>query len=429
MSEAVYPLMFWGALPVLAAHARNWNLLALCLASGLLAFSLSAEFFGQMNTLQSAAQMAFFLLTAAVPLVFMKALRDVRRESFVRLSRLKNERDQRRAELDAVNAEAESLGKTLERLENRFSLIHALATKIDAADILATLGSTWKAVPGVRSCLLMRCSSQGEWEAVYPAGTAAGERLAHAFKAHPEITQSNQIRSFSPGDKNPLFKELASSEQLPFLLVPMAWEKDALAVARVEVEPSRLNDCAEELGTGRRLVSLSLRKAALFDLMKERSRTDPLTGVFLRRVLLERLREALQKVRRYKTRFFLALLDVDFFKRINDERGHLAGDNVLSHLASVARELATPEVILARYGGDEMALLLEMTDRQEAEAWLEKLRATVEQRVDGPRYTVSVGLASCDTADMTPEALIDRADQALYEAKRTGRNRVVVREN
>jgi diguanylate cyclase (GGDEF)-like protein len=122
------------------------------------------------------------------------------------------------------------------------------------------------------------------------------------------------------------------------------------------------------------------------------------------------------------------MLDIDFFKRINDCYGHQAGDLALRAFASLCRTLVRTQDTMARVGGEEFALLLPETGRAEAEAMAERLRAAVEGlRLEGvdSTMTVSVGVSEVLAEETEIYPALSRADQALYAAKRAGRNRVV----
>jgi diguanylate cyclase (GGDEF)-like protein len=162
---------------------------------------------------------------------------------------------------------------------------------------------------------------------------------------------------------------------------------------------------------------------------------DPLTGLHNRRSLDARLLEAHALDRRYGRQngrmHGLLLVDADHFKRINDTHGHPTGDAVLRQLAELLQACVRVTDVVARFGGEEFAVLLpELASSLEAVMAAEKIRTTVEAATfpDVGKLTVSVGvsLAQPDDADVRP--LIDRADAALYEAKRGGRNAVVLKE-
>ena len=161
------------------------------------------------------------------------------------------------------------------------------------------------------------------------------------------------------------------------------------------------------------------------------STTDALTGLSNRRAFMDRIAQEHERVRRYGGVISVLLIDVDHFKRINDTFGHLTGDVVLKELADILSDvLRTPDVV-CRYGGEEFAAFLPETSMGGAFTTAERLRTAVEQHQfcsGNPSIdvTVSIGLTQTDERDKRYEKALNRADQALYQAKETGRNRVVV---
>ena len=123
-------------------------------------------------------------------------------------------------------------------------------------------------------------------------------------------------------------------------------------------------------------------------------------------------------LKRYGTPFSLAIIDVDHFKNLNDEQGHQHGDQMLRDLTGLLTDTLRTVDILARYGGDELVVVMPQTDIAGATTLGERLRVKVEQ---GMPFTVSVGVASANDTD-TPESLFKRTDAALYRAKSGGRN-------
>ncbi len=161
--------------------------------------------------------------------------------------------------------------------------------------------------------------------------------------------------------------------------------------------------------------------------------TDVLTGVFNRRVLLERLELELRRFRRYGSRLCVLLLDVDHFKRVNDSHGHLAGDAVLVALGQILRTRVRATDMAGRYGGEEFCVLLPETDLEAGRELAERLRQRVAAEAFAAggaafRVTCSVGVAEFDTARQKVTDLLQAADEALYRAKQEGRDRVCAAE-
>ncbi len=157
---------------------------------------------------------------------------------------------------------------------------------------------------------------------------------------------------------------------------------------------------------------------------------DGLTKVANKRYLLEFVDREVARALRYGSPLSLAMIDIDLFKKINDAHGHLAGDVVLEQVATVMNALVRREQLLARYGGEEFAIVMPEIDEPELHIFCEKLRAAVESEVFEHKQerlpvTISIGAASF-APSMSREELVQRADEALYRAKRGGRNVVVI---
>ena len=156
---------------------------------------------------------------------------------------------------------------------------------------------------------------------------------------------------------------------------------------------------------------------------------DGLTRLFNKRYLMDRLDSELKFAQRHETSLSLLMLDIDHFKKVNDTHGHLAGDAVLASLAAVLTRAVRNEDVVARFGGEEFAIILRAIGIEPALQMGERLRRSVELSVahcaaGDLKTTVSVGVAGFpSTPAQTPEQLVEAADQALYRAKREGRNR------
>ena len=173
-----------------------------------------------------------------------------------------------------------------------------------------------------------------------------------------------------------------------------------------------------------------LREQAV--LLRELAVVDDLTGLYNRRFFDSRLGYELDRYHRYHCPLALVLFDVDHFKRVNDTYGHPVGDDVLRHLSKLGLSIIRRVDLLARFGGEEFALLLPNTSAAGAMEAAERVRQTIESRPPPIaehtiRVTISAGVASTEQATLgDSESLVRAADQALYRAKRQGRNRVVL---
>jgi len=202
-----------------------------------------------------------------------------------------------------------------------------------------------------------------------------------------------------------------------------------LARLRLWCDPRRLDAKAVEL-LDQLLPQMSLSVQRC--LLDREAREDPLTGLAMRRVLEKRLHEVHARCCEEGGAMAVVLCDLDFFKRINDTYGHPAGDAALVAVAGVLKEVRRASDLCCRYGGEEFVLLLDKTDGEAALVLAERLRRQVEEmpfEVDGQRVplTLSAGVASFpDLYVRSAAELILFADEALYEAKRLGRNRCLL---
>jgi diguanylate cyclase (GGDEF)-like protein len=157
----------------------------------------------------------------------------------------------------------------------------------------------------------------------------------------------------------------------------------------------------------------------------DHSLRDGLTRLFNHTACFHKIKIELSRFERYGTLVSLMMIDIDDFKKINDTYGHIEGDGVLSILGRVIVHEIRDTDICCRYGGEEFTVIMPSTGIRDAAALAERLREKVEQSMPlGKRVTVSIGVTSCDTAISSAQMLVNRADAALYLAKRNGKNRV-----
>ncbi|MBI2218367.1 MAG: sensor domain-containing diguanylate cyclase [Candidatus Rokubacteria bacterium] len=159
--------------------------------------------------------------------------------------------------------------------------------------------------------------------------------------------------------------------------------------------------------------------------LEELSFKDPLTDVYNRRYFKLRLEEEARRHLRFEQPLSLVTLDLDYFKDVNDEHGHTAGDQVLREVAQLLVNQSRSFTIVTRYGGDEFAILLANTPRAGAVTYAQRMCGVLERYpFHYGRITASVGVATLPEDGQSPDDLVEAADRALYEAKRRGRNAV-----
>ena len=178
-------------------------------------------------------------------------------------------------------------------------------------------------------------------------------------------------------------------------------------------------------------MALTATLAGVGDQHRERSLRDDLTGCFNRRAFKRLFDREAERSAGLGLPMSLVFFDIDHFKSLNDRHGHSTGDTVLTNVARQATDMLSAQELLFRWGGEEFLVLLSHTGREEARSFAERLRARIEEKVgvegdpSGARITISLGVASAAPPDFDEISLIRNADSALYQAKASGRNRVV----
>jgi len=236
-----------------------------------------------------------------------------------------------------------------------------------------------------------------------------------------------QIRGTLKQDAQRTVKYSLSGAEVKGLEAAPGPEGDIYFDARIQPLPLTIRGERAVIWTARNITA----QYELEMKLQKLSETDSLTGIFNRLKFLEQLDKYFGKFKRYGRPMALVTFDIDHFKRFNDNFGHSVGDHVLcqlvGHCAAKLREVDS----LYRIGGEEFAILLPETKAKEASWQGERLRKVSEQMGALPegsaeKVTISVGVSEFTTTDVSIENVMKRADAALYDAKRKGRNRVIV---
>ena len=223
-----------------------------------------------------------------------------------------------------------------------------------------------------------------------------------------------------------------------FFSVPILREEGVTGVLTVLNKQDQKKFSAQEITILSTLVvhaGVAFDNANFLKNMEQRAITDSLTGLYNHREFQKRLRDEAIRASRYGKEFSLLMLDIDFFKVFNDTHGHPVGDSILMEIAGVLEECIREVDIASRYGGEEFTLILPETYGEQAEAVAERIRKGVSEKsfmtpTGYPAHlSVSIGIASFPRDTNDPDDLIRKADQALYFAKRDGRNRTCIYHN
>jgi len=221
------------------------------------------------------------------------------------------------------------------------------------------------------------------------------------------------------------------------LCLPMSVQGDVHGILHLQFDslpdddPLTIENRENYLRTITEHIALAMSNARLRENLRQQASRDPLTGLINRRSMDESFERELRRCARRKAPMALMMVDIDHFKRFNDQYGHEAGDHVLKLVAEVLLKSVRFEDYVCRHGGEEMLILLPEADAaavaQRAEVTRSRVAALAPVHRDVPlgSITISIGTAVFPAQGDTRESLIRAADAALYEAKRTGRDRVV----
>ncbi|MCR4439536.1 MAG: GGDEF domain-containing protein [bacterium] len=321
--------------------------------------------------------------------------------------------------LEVVHAGATSLSDDLELAPTLDAFCSRLAALLPRVALAVALGTADGSVHFPRANGALARLATGD----DPGNSAAFAQVLCQDK--PLLLQRKDAELLAPS--------LASEEQALFL-APLRATGDASLGVLIAARPAALGFSPEEqelLCAAAGAFASALHKVTLFQQTKALAITDPLTKLYNRRHLQERLDHEVARALRYSHALSVLLIDIDNFKLYNDLNGHLQGDAALRELAALLRRHTRQADLLARFGGEEFVVLLPEIDAASARAVAEKLRQTVEQTpfkgeevLPGGKLTISAGLATLPSDACESVELLDLADRGLYLAKRWGRNRV-----
>ena len=331
-------------------------------------------------------------------------------------ARLYSLEQRRRAQLEAINAIAKQTTAVLE--------IGELLKQVCSL-ILEAFGSDHASILLFEDDRLVLRAHQGKLTPLFKIGDElpAGEGLfARAIDSRKAAVENDvgKVPGHLPG-----FRETVSAVCLPLVsfgqvlgvLVLESASRDAFAPADVNALESVTDICAT-----------AIQNARYFDRVRQLAYMDGVTGIFNRRYFELRIAEEIARSSRHGLTFSVMMVDIDHFKQLNDEFGHLLGDEVLRQVSAILSQQLRKSDVLSRYGGEEFAIITPETGLESALVVSDKLRRVVESwhfpGVARP-VTISAGIAEFPAQGGTRDQLVKSADEALYAAKQSGRNRVV----
>lgn len=240
------------------------------------------------------------------------------------------------------------------------------------------------------------------------------------------------------GEKDPRFKKFENEDEELKSIISVPLKIKDQVIGAINVDNKRKGDFFNKddlrlLSTFANQAAIAIQNAKLHQEIKQLAITDDLTGLYNFRYIKDRLDEEVKRAQRFKHLLALIMADIDHFKEFNDNYGHLAGNKVLQNIADILRSNIREVDIVGRFGGEEFIIILPEANKKEAHKIAERIRIKVEdynfinkKSHPNEKVTLSLGVTSCFQESITPQGLIYKVDQALYQAKRRGRNRVEV---
>lgn len=338
-------------------------------------------------------------------------------------------------ELTRLRAEEDRTRTQELMIVNLYEITKKMSASLKFSDIFAILSLFLKENFTFRRCELIVVKAEGEDTQpgrVYTVwGKGQAETGGEIDRAALLTLVAAEHRGLSlvRDDAGHHFQQLCIGPGVTsFRALPLLSEKKTVAVLTVEdlaaPDVERFTILAAQF-------SLEIKKVLLYETVEELAITDGLTGLYVRRYFLGRVGEELNRSRRHTFRFAFIMIDIDNFKRCNDTHGHLVGDVVLKEVAQIIRQNVRQIDLVGRYGGEEFAILLPETDHENAEQVAERIRKKVAETVftaydEKLTMTISAGVSVYPDVGQEPWEIIDKADRALYEAKKSGKNLVRV---
>ena len=330
-------------------------------------------------------------------------------------------RQQAKADARAQAIEAAQARMRSAELERLMTFSQALANALDAATLQQALWRYLPAFAGEREFWVMM-RRPDRWDPLLQDTTARRRRSVEELEGIAD--RALLPETLADG-------RLAGIVDQDVLWFPMVAGGVAVGVLGIEDGATITGDQRKALGAATALIAIAVRNVQLFLETREQSLRDSLTNCFTRGHGLETLDGELRRARRSRQPLSILMFDIDRFKTVNDELGHLRGDDLLRAVGAQLTRVLRSTDVRCRYGGDEFLIILPDTPLIGAQRVAESLRremATLAMVAGGKTIaiTVSVGVAAAAPADLGVTSLIERADDALYQAKRAGRDRCSV---
>ncbi len=337
-----------------------------------------------------------------------------------------------------------SVEEDKQTLENILDITSAVSATLDSSEVLDIIVNKVAAdIDDVVRCSIVLVSG-GDGYVMASSDNPEARDLRFNLARYPEIRKAVSTRkpvTVEDVTNHPLMQDvkdhLKGLEGMSVLVVPIVFNEGVLGTLFLRVKRGKRGFTEKEVSFCRIVANASfnaIKNARLFeevsrekDRLKEIAITDQLTTLYNHNFFYMRLDEEFERAMRYETPLSLIMMDIDDFKKINDEYGHRTGDAVLKEIGGIIKTTVRKIDFVARYGGEEFVVILPHTDLKGAAGEAERIRVVIEKHsfgdVPGEAITVSLGVAAYpDRVKLNAGELVNAADKALYAAKQAGKN-------
>ncbi len=356
---------------------------------------------------------------------------------------------------DEIRLRRQTRELSAELRQVREELAHESATASQIPFIVKKLGEKMKkeAIPGIAVRIVkdlfrtptagfLKLKDQGgafvleegigfppEWKGSRAFSASVGI-LGAAVKQHIELAKEDYLGGRTDWPAPP--RSLEEAGVFPDLVAPVVWGGHIYGVLVAAGSPVPLSRKRPYISMLADMVAAAVQNSIVITEKDRQASTDALTGLYNRAYFNPRIAAEVGNARESMVPLSVLIFDIDHFKNVNDTHGHPAGDAILKQLAEIVVKSARCTDVVARYGGEEFIVMMGATNKDQACAYAERLRETIARSLfpvpglDAPLHVeVSVGVSGFPEDGDSPPDLVKAADEALYEAKRAGRNRVV----
>jgi len=369
--------------------------------------------------LTSAGLALMLICTAVIPFYYDSLSRRSRVEFRKNTGKLRQKTSELENELINSEKARSTLEEEIEKINQLYILGRELVEYMELEDVLDHLQRILLNRPGVSNVAVFLWE-KNSWKALSCSDAELREKLLFFMSNHKQLKLEKGIKLLQAPDFLP---------EKSLVFWPIRLEKDLMAGILITADEELAPRYVEEGGIFIPQIALGLKRTRLFAEVRDRSRVDGLTGLYLRRYFLERLQTEIQRAKRYSGVFSLILLDLDFFKKVNDTYGHIVGDKVLCGVSRIFIDCVRPGDLVGRYGGEEFIILVPMSSVEEVRRIADdilKIVAKKEFTADNEKFnvTISAGISHYPQDGASLESLLASADQVLYWVKTNGRNAV-----